>query len=255
MTTLVTAAVVLGLYMLCLFVIGSALRNNAIADVGYGMGVVVAIVGGLLTTTATVTVLILIGLVILWAMRLSLRIYIKNHGKPEDPRYRAWREAWGTHVLIHSFFKVYVVQGIVIYIMATPILLALAYQQTPLTVFVYSGIALWCIGFFFESVGDYQLDRFLRTKPPQGSIMTTGLWRYSRHPNYFGESLMWWGIALSAVSFSPLGVIGFISPILITYLLLYVSGIPLLEARWKDNPQWQAYAQKTSAFFPLPPRN
>ena len=118
------------------------------------------------------------------------------------------------------------------------------------------GLILWCIGFFFEVVGDAQLDAFLaRTDRPR--IMSEGLWRYTRHPNYFGESLMWRSIALMAASCvaTPLfALLGFASPLLITFLLLFVSGVPLLEARWRGDPEWEAYAARTSVFLPLPPR-
>ena len=117
----------------------------------------------------------------------------------------------------------------------------------------FLGVAVWVLGYFFEVVGDYQLDRFLKNKNP-GDIMQTGLWRYTRHPNYFGEVTMWWGIFL-AVTTLPLAFVALISPLTITHLILKVSGIPMLEKAFDDNPKFQAYKRRTSAFFPLPPKD
>jgi steroid 5-alpha reductase family enzyme len=117
-----------------------------------------------------------------------------------------------------------------------------------------AGLLLWVFGFFFEVVGDYQLDRFITAPKNKGKIMTQGLWKYSRHPNYFGESLMWWGMAVMAASLSVYPFIGFVSPVLITFLLLKVSGVSMLEKRWEGNPAWEAYKKRTSVFLPLPPK-
>jgi steroid 5-alpha reductase family enzyme len=118
----------------------------------------------------------------------------------------------------------------------------------------YIGLGLWALGFFFESVGDAQLDAFIKdTNPHKGKIMKTGLWRYTRHPNYFGESSMWWGIAFLAFSVSGNALV-FISPLLITFLLLKVSGIPMLEKKWAGILEWEIYKAKTSPFLPLPPK-
>lgn len=119
---------------------------------------------------------------------------------------------------------------------------------------VVTGFVLWLIGFFFETVGDAQLDAFIKNPENKGKIMMSGLWKYSRHPNYFGESTMWWGIALMSLGLSALPLYGFVSPLLITYLLLYVSGVPMLERRWEGNPEWEAYKARTSVIVPLPPR-
>ena len=121
------------------------------------------------------------------------------------------------------------------------------------------GVFIWVVGFFFEAVGDYQLDRFIarkksgEAKKSEGRIMKTGLWRYTRHPNYFGEAAMWWGIFFIAVS-APLGYVAVISPLLISFLLLRVSGIPMLEKKYEKDAEFQKYAKKTSSFFPLPPK-
>ena len=109
------------------------------------------------------------------------------------------------------------------------------------------------VGFFFEVLGDKQLDTFIKDPNKKSTIMQTGLWKYTRHPNYFGESTMWWGLALIALIGSS-SILVVLSPILITYLLLFVSGIPMLEKKWDGIPEWEVYKKKTSTFFPLPPR-
>ena len=116
------------------------------------------------------------------------------------------------------------------------------------------GVLIWLVGFFFETVGDYQLDRFITNSSNRGKIMRYGLWKYSRHPNYFGEVVMWWGIWLIVAPLS-FGLIALISPLTITILILYVSGIPLLEASMKKYDEWSEYARKTSIFIPLPPKS
>jgi steroid 5-alpha reductase family enzyme len=119
--------------------------------------------------------------------------------------------------------------------------------------FIAIGLLVWVIGFVFESVGDSQLKRFIKNPENKGKIMDKGLWRYTRHPNYFGESVMWWGLAIMAISVQY-GYIGFLSPIIITYLLLFISGVPLLEKAFKDNMEFQKYAARTSIFIPWFPK-
>lgn len=251
---LVLPALVLWLYMSLLFITSIVRRNNGIADIGYGIGVIVVIGGAISEHPPATSALALCVLPLVWGTRLALRIFRKNYGKPEDFRYKAWRDAWGAWFVLRSYFQIYMLQGLVIFLVALPILLTIVAPRAPIVWLVGTGLALWFFGFFFEAVGDYQLDRFLKDPAGKGHIMTEGLWRYSRHPNYFGESLMWWGIAIASSGLSAYPLLGFVSPILITYLLLYVSGVPMLEKRWADNPEWEAYKARTSVFIPLPPK-
>lgn len=251
---LVLAGLILFAYMCLLFVISILRKDNGTADIGYGIGFVVATISALLFAGTTPFTVLLTSPVVLWAVRLAVRIFLKNKGKPEDFRYRAWRDAWGKSFLLRSFFQIYMLQGAVILTVVMPVLLSIAYPRPALFGLVAVGICLWAVGFFFEVIGDYQLDRFIRNPANKGNIMTSGLWAYSRHPNYFGESLMWWGIAIAASGLSYFGIIGFVSPVLITYLLLFVSGVPMLEKKWTGNPEWEAYKARTSVFIPRPPR-
>lgn len=256
MSVLIPALGVLLMFMSVLFLIALAAKNNGIADVGYGIAFIVLIVAALiLASPASVYALLLSLLPAIWGLRLASRIYHKNAGKPEDFRYKAWRDAWGKSFVLRSFLQVFMLQGLVVFVVALPVTLAIAYPAAVMhPVYVWLGVALWAIGFFFEAKGDAELDSFLGNPANKGKIMTLGLWKYSRHPNYFGESLMWWGIALASFGISALPLLGFVGPLLIMFLLLKVSGVPLLEKRFEGNPEWEAYKKRTSVFIPLPPK-
>lgn len=256
MTTLLVSWLVLMLYMSGLFVLSLRLKNNAIADVGYGIAFVALITTQvLLVGFPHVASLVLVLLVYVWAVRLARRIHEKNKGKPEDFRYKAWRESWGKSFVVRSYFQIYVLQGCVAFVVALPVSLSIVFPRTEISwVPVLLGVFLWLVGFVHEAVADAQLDAFLKKPEHKGKIMQQGLWRFSRHPNYFGESLMWWSLALAACGLTTYPLIAFVSPLLITFLLLKVSGVPMLEKRWEGNPEWEAYKAKTSVFIPLPPK-
>ena len=252
--SLIVPIAVVGAFMTLLYIVSLIRRDNGTADIGYGIAVMLGALSAHLVVDASFVAAALSLLVFVWALRLSTRIYRKNRGKPEDFRYRAWRDAWGRTFVIRSFLQIYMLQGAVALIIASPVILTIAFPAAPFMPLVIIGISLWFAGFVFEAVGDAQLDRFITDPANKGRIMMSGLWRYSRHPNYFGESLMWWGIAVAASSATSFPVYVLASPVLITYLLLYVSGVPMLEKRWVGNPEWDAYAKRTSVFVPLPPR-
>lgn len=159
--------------------------------------------------------------------------------------------------MLYFFFRslgqIYLLQGAVVLGVLTPVLVAFSQPQSPLLWFNWAGVILWLIGFFFETIGDFQLDRFVKKSENQGKLMMSGLWRFTRHPNYFGEATMWWGIWLIIVGM-PLTQLALLSPFIITTLLLKVSGIPMLEAKWEGRPDWEEYKKKTSAFFPWFPK-
>ena len=159
------------------------------------------------------------------------------------------REKWGNKVNINAYFKVFMLQGMLMSIIALPIIFFNSSIISKFNIINIIGILMWIIGYYFEVVGDYQLKRFIKNPNNKGKIMTYGLWKYTRHPNYFGESVMWWGIFFITLN-SPLGYIGIISPTLITYLLVFVSGVPLLEKKYESNKEFQDYASKTSKFIP-----
>lgn len=254
---------ILLIYTTTLFYIASKKSNNSIIDIGYGLGFIITSILVVYLTYILDPIsqysLLITTLICIWGSRLSYRIYRKNKDKPEDFRYAAWRTVWEQrgkfYFFVRSYLQIFVLQGIIISIVLLPLSISLLAKMTlPLNIWICGGLVIWFIGFLFEVIGDYQLDTFIKnTDPHKGTIMKTGLWKYSRHPNYFGESSMWWGLAL--IAYGSTGVyIAFISPILITFLLLFVSGIPMLEKRWAGNEEWEIYKKKTSAFIPFPPR-
>ncbi len=256
MTTFLVALATLFVYMSCLFCVALWRKNNGIADIGYGGGFIVVIVSVVLASSPlSLAQGFFVIFPFVWGIRLVSRIYLKNKNKPEDFRYKAWRDAWGSSFVVRSFFQIYMLQGLIIFVVASPILIALVFGDTVLYIpFFIAGTLLWLIGFFFESVGDYQLDRFIANPLNKGKIMMFGLWKYTRHPNYFGESMMWFGIWICTISFTSTAIVGIVSPLLITFLLLKVSGVPMLEKRWKGDSNWEQYKAKTSVFFPTIPK-
>jgi steroid 5-alpha reductase family enzyme len=192
-------------------------------------------------------------LVTLWGLRLSLYILWRNWGKPEDFRYQKWRQEAGKRWWWQSYFQVFVLQGLLMWLISVP-LLAAQRSSAPanLTMFDFIGLVLWVVGFFFEAVGDLQLARFKANPANKGKVLEAGVWRYTRHPNYFGDSAQWWGYYLIGASAGGWWTI--FSPILMTLLLLRVSGVALLEKTLETRPGYKEYVEKTSAFIPWFPR-
>jgi steroid 5-alpha reductase family enzyme len=192
-------------------------------------------------------------LVIIWGMRLSyhiLRRFLKS--RDEDKRYIQLRQNWRGNIAFNMYARVYIVQAILATIICLSIII-LQHAELKWSWSVWIGIAVWAIGFFFEVVGDAQLRRHLSVRRNKGKLMTSGLWRYTRHPNYFGEATMWWGIWVATLA-TPLWWLALVSPLLITYLLLFVSGVPLTENAFEGRPGWKEYKARTSIFLPLPPK-
>ncbi|HNX62670.1 MAG TPA: DUF1295 domain-containing protein [Candidatus Limiplasma sp.] len=248
------AAILIFAYFTVLFLVGTVRRNNSVVDVGWGIGFVLVAWWMLLQyapfTLARVTMTLLITL---WGTRLFSHILRRNLGKPEDFRYANFRREWGKWLVPRAFLQVYMLQGALMYLISLPVLLAPGSSHAVQPIWYGLGVTVFAIGFVFESVGDAQLRRFIADPAHRGQLMTGGLWRYTRHPNYFGEATMWWGIFLIALSagISPLAVI---SPITITFLLLFVSGVPLLEKSMKNRPGYADYARRTSIFVPWFPK-
>ena len=232
-------------FMILMFIMGLVKKNNGVVDVGWGLGfILIALFTFIKNGSYTLLQLIGTTLVIVWGLRLSLHIYARNKSKPEDFRYANWRKQWGKWLNLRAFFQVYMLQGFLMLLIAISIIVINSYSYSRFGVVSIIGFLLWVFGFIFESVGDYQLKKHLKKSK---SIMQTGLWKYTRHPNYFGEAVQWWGLGLMALSIAWLSLL---SPIIITFLLLKVSGVPMLEKKWKDNKEYQKYKKHTNAFFP-----
>ena len=240
-------------YMIGWFIAARISGRNDIADVAWGLGFVLAAAVSLTAGHVYSSRSLLVsGLVLIWGLRLALHIHSRNRGKGEDPRYRKWREEWGKWFVLRSFLQVFMLQGILLLMVAIPVVFVNQAPPAPLGWHDLLGLAVWLTGFCFESVGDRQLLTFIRDPGNKGKLMTSGLWRYTRHPNYFGEVTLWWGIWLMTLAL-PGGWLTIIGPLTITFLILKVSGIPMLEKPYEERADFQEYKRRTSAFFPLPP--
>ncbi|MCF8002101.1 MAG: DUF1295 domain-containing protein [Halanaerobiales bacterium] len=242
-------------YFIVFFIIAIFKKNNSVVDIGWGLGFVLVsyyvliITGNLHFRSLLVTIFVSI-----WGLRLAYHIFKRNKGKPEDYRYAKWRKDWD-HFYIRSFFQIFILQGLLLFLIVSSVVNINSSPFYSIKLFDIIGIIIWLIGFTFEALGDKQLKDYIN-KPDSkkdGHIMKKGLWKYTRHPNYFGEATMWWGIYIIGLSI-PSSWIFIISPITITILLLYVSGVPLLEKRYADDQEFQEYAKKTNKFFPWFPR-
>lgn len=191
--------------------------------------------------------------VAVWALRLAGYITWRNHGEPEDRRYREMRKRNDPGFAFKSLYLVFGLQGLLAWIVSISLLAAIASPE-PLGVLDYAGAALWFGGLAFEATADGQLARFKANPDNEGKVMDGGLWRYSRHPNYFGEFLVWWGLYLIAVAAG--GWWAIVSPLLMSFLLLRVSGVTLLEKDIGERrPAYADYRARTNAFFPGPPHD
>ena len=250
-------SILLGLfsYFFVLFIIGSRQNNHSIVDIGWGFGFMLVSLATFFSLSIPGSKnLIMTLLVSVWGLRLSYHILMRNLGKPEDARYTALRKRWGTRwVSCKAFINVYLLQMGLLFLISLPIQLVNHQPLKELSFLDSAGMILWGIGFLFEAVGDAQLKAFLRKPNHKGKVMTSGIWSITRHPNYFGEVVIWWGLMVMAITV-PFGVFSIVSPVIITYLLLFVSGVPLLEKKYQDRPDFIAYSKRTSLFFPWFPK-
>lgn len=246
------------IFLMILLWIVSLLRKDAsIVDSFWGIGfAVIAWTSYLFTQGFTLRKLILCSLVTIWGVRLGTHIFSRNHGKGEDYRYQAMRRHHGEKFWLVSLFTVFLFQGLLLWFISMPLQFAQVSRAPEfLTVLDYLGISAWMIGFAFEAVGDWQLQRFKADAANRGKVMDSGLWRYTRHPNYFGDATLWWGYYLIACAV-PNGWMTLLSPLTMTFFLMNVSGVSLLEKSLKKSkPAYADYIGRTSAFFPMPPKH
>jgi steroid 5-alpha reductase family enzyme len=236
------------------FVVSLVKKRNDVADVAWGLGfILMSWTSMYLAGDFGMRGLIVSLLVSIWGLRLAWHIHNRNKGKTEDYRYLAWRNEWGKWFYLRSYLQVYLLQGALLFLIVFPVLLINRSVGSGLGLLDIIGVVVWLIGFYFESVGDAQLAKFIKDPANKGKLMQSGLWSYTRHPNYFGEVVQWWGIWLIALSL-PMGWIGIVGPLTISILILKVSGIPMLERKMEENPAFADYKRRVSKFFPLPPR-
>jgi steroid 5-alpha reductase family enzyme len=243
--------IVLFIYFNIFFLIGQYKKNNAVVDIAWGLGFVLVAWFTFMLSSMTIINYVITIIVSLWGLRLGYYLFKRNWNKAEDYRYVEMRKSWLKYPLLQAYLKVYMLQMLLMYIISLSIIF-INNSNSNLGLLAYLGIFVWIIGYFFEVVGDYQLKKFVSNPLNKGHIMKTGLWKYTRHPNYFGEAVMWWGIYLLALNAG--GYLTIISPLLINFLLVFVSGVPLLEKKYKDNLEFQEYAKVTSIFIPMPPK-
>jgi steroid 5-alpha reductase family enzyme len=245
------------LMMTLLWVVSVIIKNVSIVDLFWGLGFVfVSLFYFLNTDGYSPRKIILILLVTLWGLRLSIYLAWRNIGKGEDFRYRQFRKKYGENRYWWiSFFQTFLLQGILMWLISVTLLAAQYYNlNNSLGILDYVGIILWITGLFFETTGDIQLARFKADPANKGKVLDTGLWRFTRHPNYFGDSAVWWGygfICLASGSYLPV-----LGSVLMTALIIKVSGVALLEKSLTDQkPQYKEYIEKTSAFLPWFPKS
>jgi steroid 5-alpha reductase family enzyme len=256
---LVAAAVVTVVVVFAVtLAVARAAGQHSVVDVAWGLGFVAVaavafVVTGVLGVGDAVVRTTVLALVAVWGLRLAIHIARRNHGKGEDPRYA---EMLGDDhppgaVTAYVVRKVYLPQAGVMLVVSLPVLAAMVRDVTVLPL-VVAGAVVWFVGFAFETVGDAQLAGFKAEPANRGTVLDTGLWRYTRHPNYFGDACVWWGVFVVSAG-HPLALPGVVGPLLMTYLLVSVTGKELTERAMSGRPGYAEYVRRTSGFLPLPP--
>ncbi|MCA9078418.1 MAG: DUF1295 domain-containing protein [Planctomycetaceae bacterium] len=250
---LVNAEVVAGL-MVIVWTVSLFVRDVSIVDIAWGSGfVLIGWTTFFSNSSSGPSRWLLLVLVTIWGLRLSGYLAWRSVGQPEDKRYSRMRQRWGSGFPLISLLIVFGLQGVILWVVALPIQLGIAQSAKPINVVHIIGTTVWTIGLLFEAVGDWQLARF-KHQSNEDSVFDRGLWRYTRHPNYFGDFCVWWGHFVLAIAGGATWwtIIG---PIVMSVFLLFVSGVTLLERDLKTRkPEYQAYVERTNAFFPWFPK-
>ncbi len=247
------------LMFLLTFLIARAKEKHDLIDILWGLSFIVpSVLSLILSASFNMANITMTALVFIWGFRLSYYIFLRNAKSKEDFRYVKYREEYkGKHFDLYFFFKMYIFQYVLSIIISFQVVYSNVMGIEGFGYLAILGLFIWNLGYFFESEGDKQLKDFKADKANKGKIMTGGLWQYTRHPNYFGEATMWWGVYLIAISNYENFFLIF-SPIVITILVRFVSGVPLLEKKydertnWVEKENWEEYKRRTSIFFPMP---
>lgn len=254
-TALLAAAGAIVVLMIVTWLVSVARRDASIVDIVWGLGFVVVAWAVFATTDGNQTRrILLVAMTMIWGLRLATHLFVRNRGKGEDHRYQAMRRRYGERFAVVSLYLVFGLQGVLMWIVSLPLQLGQTREAPGIGLIAAIGIAVWALGMYFEAVGDWQLARFKRDPANAGKVMDRGLWRYTRHPNYFGDACVWWGIALVAAE-TGIGAIGLVGALVMTVLLRRVSGVTLLERSLvKRRPGYEDYVARTSPFLPRRPR-
>lgn len=244
-------------FMSGMFFIGKRMGRYDVIDVGWGFVFIVIAVGSMLfhaavnQTGISWASLLVVSAVAVWGARLATHIAHRvAKTAEEDPRYTAIRSSWRVNNDTAVYWRLFIFQAVLATLVALPVLLITTSPTVVVPEFVIAGLVVWLVGFVIEAVADLQLEVHIDRSP--GTLMSRGLWRYSRHPNYFGELMQWWGIGVMALSVD-FGWVGLIGPLLLTFLILFVSGIPPAEKRMARKHGWGDYKKRTSVLMPMPP--
>lgn len=245
------SAICIFVFMVCMYLIAQSKKDNSIVDIVWGLGFIFTTMALIFSSEKISPSMHILSLMVLvWGMRLSFYIYMRNLGKPEDFRYANWRKEWGNRQPWIAFYKVFMLQGAIMWVIATPIMFVFISHTSKPGILAYIGLFVFIVGLLFEGIADRQLKHFKSYPPNKGKIITTGLWKYSRHPNYFGEALLWWGIGIYSFSVSGFWL-SFASPLIMSLLLRFVSGVPFLEEKYKNREDFKEYARNTPVFIPF----
>ncbi|WP_442485750.1 DUF1295 domain-containing protein [Aeoliella sp. SH292] len=255
---LLLAAFSISVYMLTFWLVSTVIQNVSIVDIGWGAGfVLVAWIAYFAAPADGLRATVLLVLVTVWGFRLAGYLAWRNIGKPEDHRYAAMRKKHGERFCWVSLFTVFALQGVIMWIVALPVTIGMGHSEflKSLSAWHLVGLMVWTIGLVFEAGGDWQLAKFKANPANKGKVCDRGFWRYTRHPNYFGDCCVWWGLwMVSLATWSDAWTA--ISPVLMTVLLLQFSGVRLLEYDIADRrPDYAEYKRRTSAFIPWPPKS
>lgn len=238
-------------YMSAWFLVAKSRKRIDTVDIAWGLGFVLVAWSTLIQAPSFHSQLIA-NIVTVWGVRLAYHIYSRHSFSKEDRRYIELSKKWKGNFWARAYISIFITQGILLLLVSMPITVAANQQLNGWGWLSYAGVIIWSAGFLIEAVADKQLSDYLRKKkrPP---VMQEGLWKYSRHPNYFGELAQWWAIGIIALQVSY-GWIGLIGPLTLSILIVFISGIPPIERAKRDNKEYQAYSQKTSTLIPWPPR-
>ena len=252
---MLVAAIAIAVLMPGMWVLSVVLKNASIVDIVWGLGFVLVAWAVRLSTDQgdSARQNLLVAMTSIWGLRLAIHLYVRNHGNGEDYRYRAMRKHYGPRFPVISLVTVFALQGVFMFIVSLPVQLGQADPTPKIGVIAIIGIVLWLVGMFFETVGDLQLTKFKADPESRGKVMDSGLWRYTRHPNYFGDACVWWGIGIVAAE-TGAGAWGLIGSALMTFLLRRVSGVVMLEKTiGRRRAGYAEYIARTSPFIPRPP--
>lgn len=241
---LIDSAILLFFFASLWYVLALLKKDNSIADIAWGLGYVLVV---WFVHLKYGNPFLLCCMVTIWGLRLAVHIGIRNVSTGEDWRYRNWRAEWGRWFYVRSYLQIFILQGFLLWVIALP-LMQVEDAWLEFSIFQWLGISVWLVGFFWETIADWQLMRFKKDASNKGKVMMEGLWQFSRHPNYFGEILVWWGIHLFVLPYGSWWLI--VSPLTITFLLNRVSGVPMLEKKYGGNEAYQKYIRQTNALLP-----